>query len=168
MGTLSLGGNTYAIYGTEAGATIYLAAKIESIWAATSTTKKQQALVSATNLIRNYIRAVTGADVDPTTNTDDELANANYELAYALVVTPALEGMVSSAGNQKRVKAGSAEVEYFKPTAGGRFPITVQGFLNAWLAEHAPAGSSIGVGMNSGACERSTLCPNDYALTEGY
>lgn len=168
MGTLSLGGNTYAIYGTEAAATIYLAAKIGSVWGATVTATKQQALVSATRLIRNYIQAVTGEDVDPATNTDIELESADYELAYALVVTPALETMVSSAGNQKRVKAGSAEVEYFKPTAGGRFPITVQGFLNAWLAAHAPAGSSIGVGMNSGDCERSTLCPGDYALTEGY
>lgn len=168
MGSLTLGGNSYSIYGTEAGADAYLAAKLGSVWAAQTATAKQQSLVSATRLIHNYILAVTGTDIDPLTNADSELASADYELAYALIVTPAIEGMISAAGNQKRVKAGSAEIEYFRPVAGGRFPVTVQGFLNAWLAVHAPASANIGAGMNSGDCERSSLCPNDYALTGGY
>jgi hypothetical protein len=167
MGTLTLGSGTYAIYGTEAGADEYLAAKIGSTWAGQTADTKKQALVSATRLIRNYIKSVSGDDVDPETNTDEELASADYELAYALSVEPALESSISAAGNQRRVKAGSAEVEYFRPTAGGRFPVQVQIFLNAWLADNAPA-SSIGVGMNSGDCEQSSLAAGDFGLTEGY
>lgn len=168
MGTVTINSVDYPIYGDADGADDYLAAKIGSTWDDLTETVQSQALVSATRLIRSYLKQVTGEDVDPETNTDEALAQADYELAYALSITPALADAVNANGNQKRVKAGTAEVEYFRPTIAGRFPPQVQAFLNAWLADNAPAASALSVGMNSGDDQCSTITGHDYQLTEGY
>ncbi len=167
MGTVTISPNNYSVYGDSAGADAYLLAKIGSTWAALSATAKAQALVTATRLIRNYIKAVTGEDVDPATNMDADLADADYELAYALSTTPSIADNINAGNNQKRVKAGSAEVEYFRPVDGGRFPVQVQAFLNSWLSDHASA-ASISSPFTSGTDQCSTITGHDFQLVEGY
>lgn len=76
------------------------------------------------------------------------------ELAYELSVDPSLEGSNSTATNIKRAKAGSAEVEFFRPggafgTDGSTtFPAIVQSYLGQFLCG---AGQSlVGGGYASG------------------
>lgn len=166
MGSVTIGANDYDIYGTQAAATIYLGAKIgQTEWTAAGTSTQAQALVTATRLIETWLTSK-GFTEDPATSTDVNIQNATYELAYALVVSPSLQGAANQNGNRRRVKAGSAEVEYFRPERGGRFPVQVQALLNAF--SDAEGGSSLGLPVASGTCEESTLDADDYGLNRGY
>lgn len=167
MGSVTIGANSYDIYGTQAEATIYLAAKIgQTEWTAASADAQAQALVTATRLIEPWL-AARGFTEDPATSTDVNIEQATYELAYALVVSPSLQGASNQNGNRRRVKAGSAEVEYFRPEKGGRFPVQVQALLNAFI--DGEGGSSFsGAPVSSGTCETSTLDADDYGLNRGY
>ncbi len=166
MGTVTIGVNNYDIYGTDAAATIYLAAKIgATAWASATADTRAQALVTATRLIQTYL-AARGQDLDPATASELLVEQATYELAYALMVKPSLQDQATAAGNRKRVKAGSAEVEYFSPERGGRFPAAVQALLNDWLTEQG-GGASLGMGYASGTCEESTLIRNQSQIETG-
>lgn len=166
MGAVTIGANTYDIYGTSAAATIYLAARIGSTaWTSATADTRSQALVTGTRQIQAYLLS-RGFDVDPAGAVDAAIENANYELAYLLVVNPALQDVASASNNRRRVKAGSAEVEYFRPEAGGRFPSVVQTLLTGWLAEQA-GGSTYSSGYASGTCEDSTLIRNRSQIETG-
>lgn len=172
MGTVTISGENYPIYGTLAEATTYLAAKLgATAWAAATADAKAQALATATRLIKNYL-AGRGYETDPETNTDTELAEADYELAYALVVKPKLQDTVlTGAAAKRRVKAGPAEVEYFVSAARGtkahNFPDAAWVLLAAWMAAQSGGSSSIGIGYVSGACEESTLVRNGSQINSG-
>lgn len=165
MGTVTIAGNQYSIYGSLSGADAYLAAKIGAgAWASATNDTKGQCLVTASRLIQNYLVGK-GYDIEPEESASKALAQADYELAYALLVDPSLADQSASAsGNKKRVKAGSAEVEYFAPqstigiTANNQFPATVMALLKKWISiQGGGAGSGIGIPFSSGTCERSTL-----------
>jgi len=167
MGSVSIGSNNYDIYGTLAGADAYLAAKLSgTTWIGSTSDTRSRALVEGTRLLRAYLLSL-GYDLDPASAVDLAIEEANYELAFALVVDPTIADQTNAGNNNKRLKAGSAEIEYFRPVRGGRFPSQVQAILNGWLAEQG--GSSAGGGaFASGTCERSTLDSDDYGLAEGY
>lgn len=159
MGSVTISGNAYDIYGTSADATIYLAARISSTaWTSATTDTKSQALVTGTRLIEQYLLS-RGQTVSPASAVDAAIERANYELAYQLVVTPNLQDQASAGNNRRRVKAGSAEVEFFWTAGGARFPAVVQSLLNGWLTEQSGVSSSAG-GYVSGTCEASTLIRN--------
>lgn len=167
MGSVTIGSDTYNIYGSLAGANTYLAARIGSeAWTAATETTKEQGLVSGTRLIQTWL-ASRGYTVDPASAVDIEIEQANYELAFALVADPSVITASTSAVNTRRLKAGSAEIEYFRPGQGGRFPTLVQALLNAWLTEQGGA-PGFGLPYASGTCETSSLTGDDYGLTEGY
>lgn len=134
MGSVTIGTVDYDIYGTDSGANDYLAARIGAAanWTAETATTKAQALVSATRAIRQWLVKF-GVDLDPAESVDEEIQQANYELAYELTQDNDLLKAVNTATTEKRLKAGSAEVEYFRGTSGGKFPVTVQTLLNNWL-----------------------------------
>ncbi len=166
MGTVTISGNSYNIYGTLADATEYLVARLDgATWTSATDDTKSRALVQGTRLIQTWL-AGQGQDVDPASAVDEAIEHANYELAFALVVDSSIAGNASASNNIRRTKAGSAEIEYFTPTRGGRFPTQVQAILNQWLSEQG--GSSSSGAFVSGACERSTLDADDFGLTEGY
>jgi hypothetical protein len=166
MGSVTIGATDYDIYGTEAGADAYMAAKIgATAWAAAVTLTKQQALVTATRMIERYL-ASKGQTVDPSGAVDEEIENANYELANALVIDSALQDNATQSNNTRRLKAGSAEVEYFRPVDAGRMPFQVNELLNGWLAVNG-GGTYSGVGAAYGTCNESTLGDTDYEVNEG-
>lgn len=166
MGSVTIGGNSYDVYGTNAGADAYLAARLDaSSWSGAAEDTQNRALVQATRLIRPYL-AGRGYDLDPAAAVDAEIENANYELAFALVVDPTIADKTSTGSNIRRTKAGSAEIEYFRPEVGSRFPSLVQTILNGWL--DGQSGAAAGAGYASGTCETSTIAGDDYGLTEGF
>lgn len=166
MGSVTIGSDSFDIYGTTAGADSYMAAKIgATAWAAASSTTKAQALVTGTRMIQRYL-ASKGQAVDPSGAVDEEIENANYELANALVVDSTIQDNATQSQNTRRLKAGSAEVEYFRPVEAGRFSIQVMELLNAWLSANG-GGSFSGIGAAYGTCNESTLGDTDYEVNEG-
>ncbi len=166
MGTVTISGSTFDIYGTQAGATAYLVARLDAgTWTTASADTQARALVQATRILQPYL-ADAGFDLPPSDPVDVEIENANYELAFALVADPTVANKTSSGNNTKRLKAGSAEIEYFRPEAGGRFPTLVQQILNAWITAQGGSSSSGSRAFVSGGGECSSV--RDYDLTEGY
>lgn len=168
MGQVTISGNPYDIYGTSAGANIYLAGKLGAdAWEAATEANRNKALVTATRLIRTWLKTQKH-DVDPAGSVDARIEQANYELADAITVNPTIAAAANSDGNEKRLKAGEAEVEYFRPTEGGRFPPAIQALLSDWLGEQGATTSLGGYGVNASACNESTLGPCDYGLSSGF
>ena len=166
MGSVTIGANSYDIYGTTSGADDYLAARIGATeWASATATTQAQALVTGTRQIEAYLTKL-GLTADPSASVDTEIEQANYELAYALVVDSTIQDSTNFGLNEKRYKAGSVELEYFSPQKGGRFPSIVQTLLNNWIAAQGGGGSS--VGLASGTDEVSSLDAADFGISEAY
>jgi len=141
--TITIGANTYSVYGLGnadpvADADEYHAATIGETWSALTTLQKQQSLISAARLLDRAILwsgsktvaaqalqwprdgATNGCTSEAVTDgtTPDDIAYAEFELAMALAADPTLMSSTGSGTNTKRVKAGSAEVEFLQPTIG--------------------------------------------------
>ena len=141
--TITIGANTYSVYGLGnadpvADADEYFAATIGETWSALTTLQKQQSIISAARLMDRALlfsgsKTVAGQarawPRDGATNsctstavadgtTPDDIAHGEFELAMALAADPTLLTSSGSGTNTKRVKAGSAEVEFFQPTIG--------------------------------------------------
>lgn len=139
-------------------------------WATRTPDQKGAALVAATNRLDlfSYKGSKTGApqpnqfprtgivDRDGVAVPDDEvpldMANATIYLAGSIAAKPAAAGMNGSGSNNKRVKAGSAEVEFFKPTAGKPLADETAYALIQWYLASMVGAISAG-GMASGTCE---------------
>lgn len=158
-------------YSSRADAQTYFDDRLGSdAWEDATDNEKDQSLVTATRMIdrvpfegektsdsQPLEWPRTGAtDKDGNELPDDELPEvlleAVYELALALLEQPTLASSVSTGSNIKRLKAGSAEIEYFKATTGTTFPLVVQKLL-------LPL-------MGAGASARST--PPVYSEDDGY
>lgn len=186
MGTVTINSVTYTIYGTLAGAEERLDAVLHATnWAAATTTNKSKALYTATQFLERQTWAgeptadgqalawprtgVTdryGNEVDDATIPADVIA-ACYELAEILLGdATASQEATSAADNIKRIKAGSVEVEKWKPVAGGRFPTIVQELVGQYLA-----GSTASIGipvLNGSDSDASSFDADDFFdLTEG-
>lgn len=139
-------------------------------WAAKTPDQKGAALVAATNRLDlfSYQGSKTGSpqenqfprtgvtDRDGATVPDTEvpldIANATIYLAGSIAGKASAAGMGGSGGNNRRVKAGSAEVEFFKPTKGTPLADeTAYALIRPYLAGQT-GGVSAG-GMASGTCE---------------
>ena len=181
-GTLDLDGNDYSVYGSEAEAKVYFAASINSEnWNSSDPNRRKKAQVSATRNFnrqrwegtitvpgqvlawpRTGVTDLEGVAVDENT-IPVEVEEASYELALSFLTDATVEESTNSGSNLKRVKAGSAEVEFFKPTKGTRFPSKVQELLRPFIASNVSL-----TGTVSGCDEVTGFDPDAYDLHRGY
>ena len=154
MGQVTIGGTTFEIYGTRTAAINYMKARLGAdAWNSASSSDKDRALVSATRKIdrENWIGDKTapapGQPLEfPRTGLIDKdgvavgsvnvpllVEEANYELALVLLDDATKQDSGDTSSNTKRVKAGSAEVEFFRQTAGHAFPDIIQDLIGLWL-----------------------------------
>lgn len=147
MGTISIGANTYEVYGDEAGAKAYFAAAAHaaSYVAAESSTKKK-AHISATRMLDRQawmgerVAVAPGQPLEfPRTGLVDKDGNAVssgsipvlmdqgcYELMLAILDDEAVQASTGAGSNVRRTRSKSgvgplaveSELEYFKPTLG--------------------------------------------------
>lgn len=90
--------------------------------------------------------------------------DAQYELAYLLSQDSTIEGSTGTSENNKRLKAGSVEVERFSPTKGTRLPNVVHELLRSFLEGF---GSMTSV-FSSGVTVESQFDDDDrYSVTAG-
>lgn len=147
---LTVDTNTYI---TEAEADTYFQGSLNlGDWSGLGSDVKERALVTATRMLERqtwlgtkasdaqtlswprsgvtdaYGNAVSSASVP------QAIKDAQAELALALYLTPQVQNQSSTSSNTKRLKAGSAEVEYFRPSRGTRFPVIIQELLGSFLS----------------------------------
>lgn len=165
MGTVTIGADTFDVYGAITGLATRANGSLNytaSYTAATADTRAR-ALRGATLLIQ-IMPFVDVANAVVSTAVADVVAAA-YELALAAIANPKVLIQSSTEKNVKRVEADGSSVEFFGPAAGARFPPAVMALL-ADLLEGA-AGSVVNAATySSGVTESSAFDADDrYGLT---
>lgn len=188
--TIQIGGNDYISYASVAEADAYLAVDPTRgpTWLALTADQKGTNLVSSTRQLDtfNYKGEKTGGSVQPNqwprtgltypdgtaVPTDEvplDIQNATILLAGSIAVDVNNSTSQTTASNTKRVRAGSAEVEFFRPTTG--VPLgdaDAHALISFWLAAAAAIlqfGTTRATGTNSSDVFSDAEAPG---LTEGY
>lgn len=178
VSTLVVGTNTYV---TRAEADTYLGDDFAAatLWAALTTSQRDQALLTAFKLLERQVwqgTAVGGVAFPREDLTDcaglavssstvpEDIESAQIELAYAISQDPSLTSKTSTADNTKSLKAGSAAIEFFNTSGDplfvvGRFPANVMELIKCFLSSY---GGSI-----SGAETFGNECPETFD-TDGF
>lgn len=103
--------------------------------------------------------------------TPDAVFYAQAWLAGAILVDNAASASSGTGSNIRRAKAGSAEVEFFRPTIGEpsdtRLPQVAHDYLKCLLAG-AQSAVDIVAPNARGTAQTSAFAENDYELNEGY
>lgn len=170
MPEIVLNAFSYPSYATVAEADSYLAADVQRAddWAGTPPERKARALISATRLLglQNW---TAGAPPSTEGTIDPRVVMAAILLAADVAGNPALASGVENS-NVKRVKAGSAEVEFFAPVKGGGLPPALKEVLGPLLggsgAPKAHRAASYGVASGSDFCSR--FDNSDFRLSEPF
>lgn len=191
--TITISGNNYISNASVAEADAYLA--VDPVrgtsWAALTNDQKGSRLVAATrrlNLLdwagektggaaqqdawpRTGVTYPDGTAV-PDNEVPQEVEDATILLAGTINLTASASQAGSSGSNKKRVKAGSAEVEFFRPTAGAQLQDeTAWALAKMFLGSADTSMTTSTTGQRAtGTCETSSFsCPDmGYKLTDGY
>jgi hypothetical protein len=118
MVTITLGGNDYDSFTDVAEATIYLAGDVlrAASWATRQPEAQGRGLISATR----QLLALPWCDGPPAFDAvPPVVAEVTAMLANDLLTKPKLFADATGNSAVKSVKAGSAQVEFFHPVAGG-------------------------------------------------
>lgn len=171
-------------YMTVSSADAYFASAIHaSDWTSATDETKENALVSSTRTMdrqrwqgekteddqdlqwpRTGVTDRYGDEVDDSTLPDDFLAGV-AEYALDLIQNTSLQDNSSTGSNTKSLKAGSAEIEYFKSTKGTAFPTIVQDYVSQYFG----SGSAVLGSWASGTDASSSFTSDtDYDLTRGW
>lgn len=182
--TITVGTNSYI---TVANANTYFASSLSNDdWSALDDDTKERALITATRMIDRQIWS--GAKTSdaqalqwPRTGVIDSYGNdvssgsvpqaiidATCELALAIYQDPTIQTTKSTSTNTKRVKAGSAEVEFFRPQKIGRFPTLVQELIGQFLGGANALPTPYASGTDYSSKIDPSVCGNDYNVNEGF
>lgn len=140
--TITVGTNTWI---TVSNADAYLALSARAVaWASAEQETKERALVSAWRKLsrmnwNSETVALIALDTPP-----QALIDAQCELAYDYSQSPDTETQTNTGSNVKKVQGGPASVEYFRPTSGGRFNVTVMDLISGYLTTAASFGEAVG------------------------
>lgn len=144
--------------------TYFLDSLNSAVWSATATVTKGQALVTASRQISLLVKTACKLPFTPPIGVP-ELETATSELALAFLTDDSLITAGNTGKNIKNAKAGSAEVTFFRPTDGSRFPPNVMALL---AAGGCIEGATVSAPFASGTSGVSSFCDGQYDVTEGF
>lgn len=94
-----------------------------------------------------------------------DVESAQIELAFEISQDDSVEGGANTASNQKRLKAGTAEIEFFRPTDGTPLPSVAWDLLKPFI--NSVAGSAGSVSFGTG-CPSQFDDADTYTRTQGF
>lgn len=164
MATVTISGNSYDVYASEAECVNWMTGRVGgSTWLSAASDLRKQSLVTATRWLQGLSGWVDG-EAPAVADAPAAVKNACCELAYALVVDPSAQ-TADTGNNKKRLKAGSAEIEYFRPTEGTVVPKAAWNLLvSAGLVGGTVSGGSVAYGT----CDEPTIADGYGDLSNGY
>lgn len=170
MGTVTIGSDTFDVFGTSAGLATYAngSAAYYATYAAANVADANQVKrthVEATRLIA-LMPFADAADAVPATASAD-VATACYELTLAALTDVAVLTQASTAQRVRKVDAKGVSVEFFGPLAGSCFPARVMTLLGPLLETVAASSSTVGAGgyvSGTSTCSDFDTC-DAYGLT---
>jgi len=151
MGTVTVGSNTYEIYGEKADADAYLAVVLSaSTYNGMEVDQQTSALVMASRFMDRlrwkgtktvdsqpieWPRDGTGVDGHADGDTPPEVFNGFWELAAKIAEDPELTNNRSQGSNIQRVKGGEAEAWFFRSTLDDetKLPVDVLDWVRDYL-----------------------------------
>jgi hypothetical protein len=172
MTTITISGVVWTVYESSTNCEAFENSRAGSTWPQTGTNPaKDTALVTATRWMneqkwqgtvttpgqalawpRTGVVDINGAAVAGNV-TPNEILWGYYELATALLADPTiLDNALGQASNVKAVRAGSAEVRFFRPVGGSRLPTSVFEMIRVFLASQV----GVAVGLSSGTIDPDT------------
>ncbi len=192
VGTVTIpesgGGENYDVYGSLALIDTYFNASTRfTTWDALTNDEKSRALVEATRTIDKQIwqgeqtNTVTpqplewprtgvtcrGDAVDSATVPDD-ICSGTFELAFNLAAGGTANTDPDANQNTKKLKAGSAQIEYFSPLdTVGRFPTIIQEYIECFLAASTSTSISVSSGFTD-SCDSQFSDSGKYNLNDPY
>lgn len=147
MGTVTISGNDFTIYGTQGAAVIHHSASLgtdAAAFSAASGDNQAKSLVEATRMIDRMkwnsdaeTHALRAALQRDWAGGDQFVFHlACYELAAMLLANPSLKNEAQSGSNVASVGAGPAQVSFFRPTLGitGPLPKIIHDLVGEYLA----------------------------------
>ena len=193
ISTITISTVVYSVYALTSDpvqdADDYLAVKIGSTWSTATELQKQQALISAARFMdravfwsgdktvaaqpREWPRdgatdGCNGSAAVADGTTPDAIAHGEFELADLLFLDATIQASTGTGSNVKKVKAGSAEVEFFTGTSGTleetRLPTQVNDLVSCFIEGSEVAGFSWGTDDDDGD---PGYCQDDFDLTQG-
>ncbi len=153
MGTVTVGGVVFNIYGTRNAADDYMKPRLGAdAWNTASSGDKDKALVSGTRFIdrQNWQgqrtspsqtppefprTGLTGKDGNAVGSVSVPLLveEANYEMALLILADATVTDKQTTGSNVKGVKAGSVAVDFFRQTDGSKLPTVAHELIGLWL-----------------------------------
>lgn len=160
MEDVTVGSDTYSVYGTLAAANSYWNGRLGSVadaWSAATSDKRKRGLNSASLLIdrQQYIE---DADTRGERDAITEIVQASYEIAGQLVLDPEFFNKLSSGNNVKRVSpGGGVEVEFFVSTqeTAALFPPNIQDLIGPYLLGQTSIGVSGSFSSGTSTCDET-------------
>jgi hypothetical protein len=135
MASVDIGDNSYDAPVDQETAGIYLAADAQraDAWTAATSDQQGRAIVSAYRLLTRLSWADPAYVIDPD-SPDDFIVEATCLLAGDIITNPEITSNGSTASNISSVKAGPAQVTFFKPDPGTPLPSAVWELLKGLLS----------------------------------
>jgi hypothetical protein len=172
MGTLTIGSDTYEIYGSEAACAKYLNARLGALgtaWTNSSLTDRQKAQVMAHDLLerQSWIDSVSTFALRDAILDFQEAA---YELTGSILADPTVYTAETSGKNIKKVEAAvGVSVEFFTPTLGisGRFPMAVQELIGEYLESSVTGTVSGSYSSGTSGQTTETFDTGRFDITKG-
>ena len=173
MGSVTISNTTVDIFGSLDNANSYFVVSLAGPnWENASQTNKSKALVTGTRWLTQVglVDPDSGEAIVPSSDDSGvpvQVQEANYELADILLGDATALNNANTGSNIKIAKAGSAQVEFFRPTEGSVFPDSVMRLISPYLAS-TTSGSSL-TGFAGGSDASSSFCDAEApAVSEGY
>lgn len=184
MGTIILGGDSYAIMGTLAGAKTYLAMGVgagpDAFNALATDDLKGKVLVAGTRYLYRQswqgTPTVTGQQVAfprdgvigpegviPDGTTPINLINAEYEMAALLAADASINTAVDSGSNIQSLTAGPVAISYFRATIGidagaTKMPQVIMDLVQGYLANAQSDAVARAYGFDGSTCACGRSC----------
>ena len=194
--TVTIGSDTFSVYALSSGNAVAetgtfwngrLGAEATA-WGAASADDRARALVGAADWL-DRSSSYTGTPTvdgqarawprDNATNsctnegitsgtTPDDIFYAQAWLAGVILNDASAAASSGQGSNVKSVKAGSAQVEFFKPTIGSRSDIRLPQVANDYNRCYTEATSGIAGPTTRGTARTSGFSDDDFGLSKGY
>jgi hypothetical protein len=195
--TLAIGANSYSVYAIAtdalADAKEYFGGRLgTTAWDDADSNDQKKSIVNAARMLdrgvtwsgektvssqpREWPRDNATCDGEAVTDgtTPDDIARGQFELALALLEDESIQDSPSTGSNIKSAGAGTAKVEFFKPTIDSsnqtRFPTVVHELVGCFQ-ESSSLGAPFSSGVDGSQTDQSSsFCSdsNSYDLNKGY
>jgi len=172
MGQVSISGIDVTTFGDQACVQVYYKISLTgSDFTDADSNAQKQSLVSATRWIEQIglTDPDAGTEIVPTVDDTDVpvlVIEGAYELARALILDPAILDNQSNSGNNiKAAGAGSARVEFFRPSDGTTFPKAVMRLLAPYISSRSANLFGCATGTGGKSSFKDAAFPG---LTEGF